>query len=87
MSNSRQHAPPSGARVRSYSITHPPGVVALPTQPGWDQLVLAEGDSVTQVALAVGYSTPSAFVAAFRSELDVPPREFMRTRTSLSQRS
>jgi AraC-like DNA-binding protein len=30
------------SRVRSYSITHPPGLVDLPTQPGWDRLVLAQ---------------------------------------------
>lgn len=42
--------------------------------------MLAEGDTVTRVASAVGYSTPSAFVAAFRSELHATPREFMRNR-------
>lgn len=39
--------------------------------------MLAEGNSVTAVATAVGYATPSSFVAAFRSELHAPPREFM----------
>lgn len=39
---------------------------------------LAAGDNVTNVAVAVGYSSPSSFVAAFRSELGVSPREFMR---------
>jgi AraC-like DNA-binding protein len=43
-------------------------------------VLLAEGDSVTRAAMAVGYSTPSAFVAAFRSELHAPPREFLRAR-------
>ena len=43
--------------------------------------MLADGESVTQVAVATGYSTPSAFVAAFRAELDAPPLAFMR-RTS-----
>jgi len=37
VSNSR-HSP---SLVRSYSITHPPGRVALPTEAGWDQIVLA----------------------------------------------
>lgn len=37
MTNTRQ----SELQVRSYSITHPPGVVTLPTQPGWDQLLFA----------------------------------------------
>lgn len=40
--------------------------------------MLSEGESVTFTALAVGYSTPSSFVSAFRSELGLPPREFMR---------
>ena len=39
---------------------------------------LAEGDSVTHVAMRVGYSSPSSFVAAFRSELDQPPLEYLR---------
>lgn len=41
---------------------------------------LAEGDSVTNVAVAVGYSSPSSFVAAFRSELGTSPRDFMRNK-------
>lgn len=40
--------------------------------------MLADGNSVTRVASAVGYATPSSFVAAFRSELHAPPRAFMR---------
>lgn len=40
--------------------------------------LLADGDTVTRVALSVGYATPSSFVAAFRSELHTPPREFTR---------
>ncbi len=40
--------------------------------------MLAQGDSVTLVAVTVGYSSSSSFVAAFRSELGSPPREFMR---------
>lgn len=41
--------------------------------------MLSQGESVTQVANAVGYATPSSFVAAFRSELGAPPREFMQS--------
>jgi len=41
--------------------------------------MLAEGDSVTSVALRVGYASPSSFIAAFHAELDAAPREFMRT--------
>lgn len=40
---------------------------------------LAEGASVTSVAIAVGYSSPSSFVAAFRAELGTSPRDFMRS--------
>lgn len=44
--------------------------------------MLAKGDSVTLVAASVGYSSSSSFVAAFRSELGAPPREFMRLSSS-----
>lgn len=37
---------------------------------------LACGDSVANVARAVGYTTPSAFVAAFRREIGSTPREY-----------
>lgn len=39
--------------------------------------MLARGDSVTRVAVTVGYASPSSFVSAFRAELGSPPREFM----------
>lgn len=39
---------------------------------------LALGHSVTEVAVSAGYASPSAFVAAFRSELGSPPRAFMQ---------
>lgn len=42
--------------------------------------LLAEGQSVTAAGTAVGYATPSSFVAAFRSELHAAPREFMLMR-------
>lgn len=41
--------------------------------------MLARGDSVTRVAVTVGYASPSSFVSAFRSELGSPPREFMQS--------
>jgi AraC-like DNA-binding protein len=34
-------------QVRSYSITHPPGRVSLPTEAGWDQLVFAHAGLFT----------------------------------------
>ena len=40
--------------------------------------LLADGESVTRVAMSVGYATPSSFVAAFRSELHTSPRQFAR---------
>ncbi|HWK27506.1 MAG TPA: helix-turn-helix transcriptional regulator [Solirubrobacter sp.] len=40
--------------------------------------LLAAGTSVTETALAAGYSTPSAFVTAFRAELGRTPRDFLR---------
>jgi AraC-like DNA-binding protein len=40
--------------------------------------LLAAGASVTRTATAAGYTTPSAYVAAFRRELGVSPREFLR---------
>ncbi len=48
--------------------------------------MLAQGDSITLVAVTVGYSSSSSFVAAFRSELGAPPRVFMRA-SSLGQTS
>ncbi|MGH1492553.1 MAG: AraC family transcriptional regulator [Acidimicrobiales bacterium] len=42
--------------------------------------MLSRGDSVTRVAVTVGYASPSSFVSAFRSELGSPPREFMQAR-------
>lgn len=37
---------------------------------------LAQGGSVTAVALEVGYGSPSSFVAAFRAELGTTPRRY-----------
>ncbi len=39
---------------------------------------LADGERVTNVAVTMGYSSPSAFVAAFRAELGTSPRGYMR---------
>lgn len=39
---------------------------------------LARGESVLQVALALGYASPSAFSAMFKRELGVPPSLFYR---------
>jgi AraC-like DNA-binding protein len=37
---------------------------------------LADGESVTQIALDLGYQTPSAFIAMFRSVLGVTPKSY-----------
>jgi AraC-like DNA-binding protein len=39
---------------------------------------LAEGANVTEAALASGYSTPSAFIAMFRTALGVTPSSYFR---------
>jgi AraC family transcriptional regulator len=43
------------------------------------KLLAEPGLSIIQVALAVGYQTPSAFAASFRKVTRVTPREFRRT--------
>ena len=40
---------------------------------------LAEGDKITHLALEVGYSTPSAFISAFKKELGTTPRSYFST--------
>jgi AraC-like DNA-binding protein len=40
--------------------------------------LLAEGRTVTQTAAACGYSSPSAFVSAFRSAFGRTPRSLYR---------
>jgi AraC-like DNA-binding protein len=44
MSRSRQQTEPA---VRGYSVTHPPGRVALPTEAGWDQLLYTASGTMT----------------------------------------
>lgn len=39
---------------------------------------LSRGDSVTNVALSLGYASPSAFVAMFRQTLGKPPKQFFQ---------
>jgi AraC-like DNA-binding protein len=41
--------------------------------------VLGEGEKVTHAALEAGYSTPSAFIAAFRRSLGTSPTAYLRT--------
>lgn len=44
--------------------------------------LLAAGQSVTNVALEVGYSSTSAFIAMFRRELHTTPRQIGKQRTA-----
>jgi len=39
---------------------------------------LAHGDSVSNVAYAVGYETPSSFIAAFRASFDTTPTAYFQ---------
>lgn len=39
---------------------------------------LAAGATVTEAAIAIGYSTPSAFVTAFKNQLGSPPHTYLR---------
>jgi len=55
MSNFRQ--PPT--EVRSHSITHPPGRVAVPTQPGWDYLVFAHAGLFTALTETRAWTVPA----------------------------
>jgi AraC-like DNA-binding protein len=45
--------------------------------------LLADDEPVTQVALAVGYQSPSAFIAAFKRELGATPTQYFRADENL----
>ena len=47
---------------------------------------LAAGEPVTQVAYAVGYDSPSAFIAMFRAAMGESPRRYLRPAPSLTAR-
>lgn len=47
------------SRIRSYSITHPPGHVTLPTQPGWDYLLFAHSGIFTAITEAQAWTVPA----------------------------
>lgn len=42
--------------------------------------LLAAGEAISRVALDLGYSTPSAFIAMFRKALGTTPRRYFETR-------
>jgi AraC-like DNA-binding protein len=45
--------------------------------------MLAAGTPVTEVAVAVGYATPSAFTAMFRGQLGAPPSRYLGRRSAV----
>ena len=45
-------------------------------------ILLTSGDSVAQVAAAVGYGSEAAFNRAFKREFDCPPARFRRRRNA-----
>lgn len=67
MSENRQ----TRARVRSYSITHPPGIVSLPTQPGWDRIVFAHHGLFTAHAASHAWTVPTHRAICVPDGLDV----------------
>jgi AraC-like DNA-binding protein len=78
MSISRQAA----SRVRSYSITHPPVRVALPTEPGWDYLVFAHTGLFTALTESVAWTIPAHRALCVpdgtRLRIETPGRAGMR---------
>lgn len=46
--------------MRGYSVTHPPGVAALPVEPGWDQLVYTASGSMTVLTTTGSWAIPPA---------------------------
>jgi AraC-like DNA-binding protein len=47
--------------------------------------LLGEGAKVTHAALEAGYSTPSAFIVAFRKSLGTTPTDYFKISTSHSR--
>lgn len=54
------------------------GTVAAPVSPAVGLRTAGPGESVLEVALALGYASPSAFSAMFKRELGVPPSLFYK---------
>ena len=76
MSITRPPQPLGEPLVRGYSVTHPAGEVALPVQPGWDQLVSTLSGTL-QVATETGsWAVPRGHA------LWVPAAERCRARTT-----
>lgn len=88
MSMMRHHDDPSGRElseplVRGYAVTHPPGVVTMPTQPGWQQIVYALSGVVRAVAERETWTLPPHRALCIgddrRIELSTPRRTAIRT--------
>ena len=69
--------------VRGYSVTHPEGVVAMPTQPGWQQVIYAMSGVVRAVAEREMWTLPPHRALCIgddrRIELSTPRRTAIRT--------
>ncbi|MEZ5349478.1 MAG: helix-turn-helix transcriptional regulator [Microthrixaceae bacterium] len=64
------------SKVRSYAITHPPGRVSLPTQPGWDQLAF------THSGLFTAHSESRSWLIPANRALCVPDGIRLRIETT-----
>jgi AraC-like DNA-binding protein len=69
--------------VRGYAVTHPPGVVTMPTQPGWQQVVYALSGVVRAIGDREAWTLPPHRALCIgddrRIELSTPRRTAIRT--------
>ena len=69
--------------VRGYAVTHPPGVVAMPMQPGWQQVVYARSGVVRASTERDTWTLPPHRALCIgddrRIELSTPRRTAVRT--------
>lgn len=84
MSKMRQRATGrSEPAVRGYAVTHPPGVVTMPTQPGWQQVVYASSGVVRAMGDRETWTLPPHRALIIgddrRIELSTPRRTAIRT--------
>lgn len=79
MSSMRQTDP----LVRGYAVTHPPGIVTMPTQPGWQQVIYALSGVVRAATENDAWTLPPHRALCIgddrRIELSTPRRTAIRT--------